>query len=150
MKKKLTYPNLRQRIMPYICELADLQYQKENWLSPKAFHLSFDWFVDVFFNDLNLDSEVYHLINDALYDEQEAEKLKVTAALLSNILDDLDYSTVDTEFINYLNHPKWSEVVAKAQELYNLMKTNDVKYGFEEQLKSFYGANGVKGFSGKE
>lgn len=139
----LYYPNARHEIVESIKELSDPEYQQREWTKgpqerfstamPYIIHTLYDDYGDLEYIDVCIQK-----IDVLFYDNEEACLVQDLCYFLmeeidNDIGDDMGY--VDTE---YMSHPKWPQLVAKAADVYKVMKANNEKYNWSECLHMFY------------
>jgi hypothetical protein len=134
--KELKVPNARSHIRGSFDCLADHEMQKKEWVDPNYKHAFWDSIymsvIEDLFEGLDLDLTAYKKIGECLYDEEEAAAIQEYCEFLFELLNErIGGEQPDSA---YIDHPEWPKVVGGAKKIYELMKSNDEKYGFNELL----------------
>jgi hypothetical protein len=148
IEKELKYPNPRTSVEGALDWLSDLEAQKKEWVSSKAKHRFWDSVYmcsfTPLFEDWQLDLDPYSKIGEFLYDEEEAAAIESYCQFLFELLNERIGG--DQPDSAYIDHPEWPKVVEGAKKIFELMKKNDEKYGFNELLNKVNGPiDGIEG-----
>jgi len=139
--KELKWPDPRYEIIGAFEELANTEMQENDWIDPAYAHSFWDsiWFYPCdslierweFFKP----GQAFKTIGDFLYDKEEAEAIEKYCAFLLELLN--EKIGANKPDLAYFNHPEWPKVIKGAKEIYELMKRNNEKYGYDEYLEEF-------------
>ena len=130
-------PQYRHEIVESIKILANVEHQKKEWKDEYSidmkyiFHALYDDYGDLEYLDVCI-----QMIDILFYDKEEACLVyDLCFFLIKEIADEIN--SLYVKDIEYLNHPKWSEVVTKASIIYEIMQINNEKYNWSECLHMF-------------
>lgn len=116
MTTDLKYPEMRSELMEYLSELADRDYQRQNWLPQNSTdgipRSQLDYSVHFFLDDTSLLEEPERCIGFFLRDMEEANLAKQVSVLLKNLFKKYGVDMSDEE---YIAKPEWSEIIAASQ-----------------------------------
>ena len=130
-------PHARHVIVESIRELSDVEYQQREWTKgpQERFSTAMPYIIHILYDDygkLDHPDIIIHGIDILFYDEEEASLVHDLCYFLSEEISDdinIDIGYIDIE---YMSHPKWPQLVAKATAVYMLLKANNEKYNFIE------------------
>jgi hypothetical protein len=139
--KELNVPNARSYIKSAFLDLSDIEMQKKEWVDPQYKHAFWDsiyaFVFGMLFETFELDLDSFSKIGECLYDEEEAAAIQEYCEFLFELLNErIGGEQSDSA---YIDHPEWPKVVGGAKKIYELMKSNDEKYGFNELLDKVNG-----------
>lgn len=124
-------PIIRQEILHSIWALSNKEYQQEGWLNQKNLPrgVEFDNFgeaVHWLFDDTSLADDTFGCIGWYLVDEEEANLVRKVLDSVDEVLDEVWARTPKgTKYIpdqEFLNSPKWENVVEAASNAWKVMK----------------------------
>lgn len=124
--KVLEHPHMRMQLEGVLASLADVEHQTKVWLAPTDIERtdSFTLCVNVLFDDLLLgERDEQELVGDIVVDEEEARCIKNVIRLLDNLLEELGPEASDAQ---YVQHPRWLDIVTAANAAMTLMKDNRI------------------------
>ncbi|MDP3681487.1 MAG: hypothetical protein Q8R22_11710 [Flavobacterium sp.] len=102
--------NWRKKWFASINELTSLELQQKSWLNKQNTnpHWSFIEFTECYFDDLFVNDNYTHALNEGLINQQEYDVIKAWHEMLSEYVspneDDYNHNSI-------LNDPNWIEVI---------------------------------------
>ncbi|WP_425387933.1 SCO4402 family protein [Amycolatopsis nigrescens] len=122
---RIRFPGIRTQILEAIEGLADREYQERVWIRHELPHPGYydelDLAVHTLFDDSPLlPAPAPGCVGELIYPDEEAP-IAHLGEIFGSILEELG----DVPDIEYLNHPKWPELVRRAGIVHEIMKRNE-------------------------
>ncbi|WP_234314218.1 SCO4402 family protein [Streptomyces sp. NRRL S-575] len=117
----IALPRYRLHVVPAVVALASPTWQREVWLDPDQFE-DLDHTVHVLFDDFCDANDPSPWLGQCLCSMEEVELMAALGAAYSAVQDSVGASARDEV---YLDAPGWSEVVAAAARLAQVLVAND-------------------------
>ena len=133
MENKLKYPDIRSSIIHCLGDLIDAQRQ-ESWYDKNykhAFWDSLDYYVFEYLNNMDFEMDPEENVGVSVYDMEEATKIGV---LIDSFHDTFEPNMPDDY---YVNHQDWPKLMEMTREVLELMKSNNEKYNFAQNLSDY-------------
>lgn len=143
---KLTIPSARIEIIVSLEALLDQELQK-SWYSKTAKHRfwdSLDYYVFEYLNNMDFEMDPEENVGVSVYNMEEAIKI--------GVLIDFFHDTFEPNMPDdyYVNHKEWPKLMSMTVEVLALMKANNEKYNFEQNLRDYEKEDEAKGYRGPD
>ncbi|MGW7786079.1 SCO4402 family protein [Streptomyces tricolor] len=116
-------PVFRLHVVPAVLALASPSWQRDVWLRPEEFE-DLDYVVTVLFDDFCDADDPAPWLGKSLRTEDEVALMKELGEVYSTVQEEVGRGAPDEV---YLDAPAWSNVIAVAGRLAQMMVTNDLK-----------------------
>ena len=125
----LHFPWRRQELISWLKDLAYFENTKEIWISNKAVSPICSFYT--FLEDQMLSFDYpYEQIEYSLYNKEEVEAVKKVAVIFDKVVEEQE-SSLNHPVLRYINSPLWDNVISSSQAAYDLLVSNNKKYGLD-------------------
>jgi len=124
---RVRFPQFRQFLILSLKTFSNKRMQLEEWPSSTAKHRFWDsmqFYIDLIYNDLDLDDSASDQIGYSLVDESECRAMEPVVKALDDVYDIIGPKQPDSA---YIDSPLWDEVVRASGAALKVFLANEAK-----------------------